>query len=93
MTELTVEQICLCRALENLIKAIANGRSYNDDLLEDVVLCAQKMMDKENALRDQFAMAALIAAMNKVGGLNPAIHAENAYFIADAMLEARKEKK
>jgi hypothetical protein len=44
-------------------------------------------------LRDQFAMAALIAAMNKVGGLNPAIHAENAYFIADAMLEARKEKK
>jgi hypothetical protein len=52
-----------------------------------------KYMIERPTLRDQFAMVALIAAMNKVGGLNPAIHAENAYFIADAMLEARKEKK
>ena len=99
MTKLTVEQICLCRALEKLIKAIVNGRSYNDDLLEDVVLCAQKMMDKETTLRDQFAMAALtgiLANDNLLPADNefvPYRASGCAYEIADAMLEARKEKK
>jgi hypothetical protein len=44
-------------------------------------------------MRDQFAMAALPAVMDKVGGFHPPLHAEDAYRIADAMLEARKEKK
>lgn len=44
-------------------------------------------------MRDQFAMAALPAVMDKVGGFNPTLHAEDAYRVADAMLEARKEKK
>lgn len=93
MTGLTVEQICLCRALENLIKAIVNGRSYNDDLLEDVVLCAQKMMNKENALRDQFAMAALTGMIADPSGVDYRSVPKKAYEMADAMLEARKEKK
>jgi hypothetical protein len=94
MTKLTVEQICLCQALEKLIKAIVNGRSYNDDLLEDVVLCVQKMMDKETALRDQFAMAALTGLLSDpVRDADSADYAECAYEYADAMLEARKEKK
>ena len=94
MTKLTVDQISLCRALENLIKAIANGRSYNDDLLEDVVLCAQKMMDKENALRDQFAMAALTGLIaNSDYDLSDINKARVSYEIADEMLKARKKKK
>ena len=84
MTKLTVEQISLCRALENLIKAIVNGRSYNDDLLEDVVLCAQKMMDKETALRDQFAIAALREIAEAVGD-------PSAYWIARKALEGKDD--
>ena len=41
-------------------------------------------------LRDQFAMAALTAVMDKVGGFDPKMHASDAYEIADAMMEARK---
>ena len=48
---------------------------------------------QKTTLRDQFAMAALPAVMDKVGGFHPTLHAEDAYRVADAMLEARKEKK
>lgn len=44
-------------------------------------------------LRDQFAMAALTGVMNKTGSFNYKILAFDAYMVADAMLEARKEKK
>lgn len=44
-------------------------------------------------LRDLFAMAALTGVMNKTGSFNHKILAFDAYMVADAMLEARKEKK
>lgn len=53
----------------------------------------QKTIVEVVSMRDQFAMAALPAVMDKVGGFNPTLHAEDAYRVADAMLEARKEKK
>jgi len=50
-------------------------------------------MSETLTLRDQFAMAALTAVMDKVGGFHPPLHAEDAYRIADAMLAARKEER
>lgn len=51
-----------------------------------------RLKEAQPTLRDQFAMAALPAVMNKVGGFNPKIHAADAYEIADAMMEARNAK-
>lgn len=50
-------------------------------------------MTETLTLRDQFAMAALTGVMNMVGKFNADIHAEDAYMVADAMLDARQEKK
>lgn len=44
-------------------------------------------------LRDQFAMAALTGLMYGTGPSSFGISAKWAYQVADAMLEARKEKK
>jgi hypothetical protein len=47
-------------------------------------------------LRDQFAMAALtslLSSPSSIGEGTPALAAKLAYRFADAMLEARKEKK
>jgi hypothetical protein len=44
-------------------------------------------------LRDQFAMAALIGLMTSEPDANLNIKAKHCYMAADAMIEARKEKK
>jgi hypothetical protein len=51
-------------------------------------------MTETLTLRDQFAMAALTGLLSALEYGNPADHiAQQAYAAADAMLEARKEKK
>lgn len=50
------------------------------------------MIEKAN-LRDQFAMAALSGIMSRNNFPPTVSKAEIAYQLADAMLEARKEKK
>jgi hypothetical protein len=52
----------------------------------------EKAEEKRNLLRDQFAMAALTGLIMRNGGLLPKIVAEDAYYIADAMLEEREAK-
>jgi hypothetical protein len=44
-------------------------------------------------LRDQFAMAALVGMLPSISSSNWKKIAEHSYEVADAMLEARKEKK
>lgn len=71
--------------------AIGNTQQQILDAL--TILTTPKMVVEDpNKLRDQFAMAALRGCMDKVGGFNPAMHAEDAYAMADAMIEARGKK-
>jgi hypothetical protein len=60
--------------------------------IQDEIKAHAAWKESQSGLRDQFAMAALPAVMDKVGGFRPMVHAEDAYHMADAMLEARKDK-
>jgi hypothetical protein len=52
-----------------------------------------KVIVEQVTLRDQFAMAALTGLLNRDNIDNATLAAQVAYRTADAMLEARKEKK
>ena len=69
-----------------------------DKLTDDHLLNAldqiRNLKSERATLRDQFAMAALTGLLSALEYGNPADHiAQQAYAAADAMLEARKEKK
>ena len=49
----------------------------------------QRQLDNRPSLRDQFAMAALLGCMQRYGSFVPAVVAEDAYAIADAMIRYR----